>query len=178
MTVLMRCRSEHQPATPFERATHDPLTGLANRDLFMDRLTQLLSHAARRGNWVGLLCIDLEHVETINECFGEATVEVLLSTIANRLTAITRVEDTIARLGGCRFAALLPDLQEASDGDIVASRLLAALRESQALNDHTVTVSCRVGVAVFPADSSTPTGLMHAAAVAASHASHEYVAAV
>jgi diguanylate cyclase (GGDEF)-like protein len=170
MTGLMNSLTEHKHATVFQMANCDPVTGLVNRELFTDRLTQVLSHAARGGEWVGVLSIDVDHLTGINDQFGRAAGDLLLRSMADRFTSTTRTEDTVARLGSDEFAVILPDLQDAGDGDVVARKLLATLRDPHVLDGHTVTVSCSVGIAVFPADASTQAELVRAAAAAAHHA--------
>ncbi len=121
---LMRCLTERKHATLFHLAHHDSLTGLPNRQLFNDRLTQLLAHAARSGERLGVLYLDVDRLKTVNDSFGHAVGDFLLKSVADRLTAITRTEDTVARLSGDEFAVILTNLADAADGDVVARKLL------------------------------------------------------
>jgi diguanylate cyclase (GGDEF)-like protein len=167
---LMRCLTERKHATLFHLAHHDSLTGLPNRQLFNDRLTQLLAHAARSGERLGVLYLDVDRLKTVNDSFGHAVGDLLLKSVADRLTAITRTEDTVARLSGDEFAVILTNLADAADGDVVARKLLGALRDPHVLEGHTVSVSCSIGFAIYPVDASTQHGLVRAADAAAYHA--------
>jgi diguanylate cyclase (GGDEF)-like protein len=167
---LMRCITELKHATLFRLAHHDSLTGLPNRQLFGDRLTQLLAHATRSGAQIGVLYIDVDRLKTVNDSFGHTIGDLLLKSVADRLRAITRTEDTVARLSGDEFVVILADLRDVGDGDVVARKCLGALREPHVLDGHTVTVSCSIGIAVFPADAPTQAALVRAADVAAYHA--------
>jgi diguanylate cyclase (GGDEF)-like protein len=167
---LMRCITERKHATLFHLAHHDSLTGLPNRQLFSDRLTQLLSHATRSREQLGVLYIDVDRLKTVNDSYGHAIGDLLLASVANRLRTITRIEDTVARLSGDEFAVILTDLTDAADGDVVARKFLAALRDPHVLDGHTVTVSCSIGIAIFPTDAPTQETLMRAADAAAYHA--------
>jgi diguanylate cyclase (GGDEF)-like protein len=135
----IRRELEHQ-------AFHDPLTGLANRLLFMDRVEHALS---RRTGSVGVLYIDLDDFKTINDTLGHDAGDELLRETARRLRTTLRAADTPARLGGDEFAVLVLDLEEAN-ACIVAERLLAALREPFALAGREVAVHASLGLALAP----------------------------
>jgi diguanylate cyclase (GGDEF)-like protein len=126
------------------QAFHDPLTGLANRLLFMDRVEHALS---RRGGNVAVLYIDLDDFKTINDTLGHDAGDDLLRETARRLRDTLRTADTPARLGGDEFAVLLVDIPEAH-ARIVAERLLAALCAPFALAGQEVSVHASLGVAI------------------------------
>ncbi len=151
-----RADSEHQ-------ATHDVLTDLPNRLLFMDRLERALAHAQRNGAPVGVLYIDLDRFKDVNDTFGHDAGDQLLREMAARLATSARHEDTVARLAGDEFAVLLPHLAAADDVLIVANRVLAALRRPIDLADHSIHGGASIGVAVSPHDGSTPAELVNAA---------------
>ncbi|HEU5084899.1 MAG TPA: EAL domain-containing protein [Acidimicrobiales bacterium] len=151
-----RAGSEHQ-------ATHDALTDLPNRVLFMDRLERALAHAIRNDVPVGVLYIDLDRFKDVNDTFGHDAGDHLLRETARRLADCARHEDTVARLAGDEFAVLLPHLRAADDIVLVADRMLAALREPITVAEHAVHGGGSVGVAVFPHDGSTPADLLNAA---------------
>lgn len=151
-----RASSEHQ-------ATHDVLTGLPNRLLFMDRLERALAHAVRNEVPVGVLYIDLDRFKDVNDTFGHEAGDQLLRETARRLAECARHEDTVARLAGDEFAVLLPHLRSADDVSLVAGRILEALREPIDLGRFAVHNLASVGAAVFPHDGSEPGDLLSAA---------------
>jgi diguanylate cyclase (GGDEF)-like protein len=151
-----RADSEHQ-------ATHDVLTGLPNRLLFMDRLERALAHAVRNDVPVGVLYIDLDRFKDVNDTFGHEAGDQLLRETARRLAECARHEDTVARLAGDEFAVLLPHLRSADDVSLVAGRILETLREPVDLGRFAVHNLASVGAAVFPYDGSDPGDLLSAA---------------
>jgi diguanylate cyclase (GGDEF)-like protein len=151
-----RADSEHQ-------ATHDPLTGLPNRLLFMDRVERALAHAVRNDVPVGVLYIDLDRFKDVNDTYGHEAGDRLLLETARRLAECARHEDTVARLAGDEFAVLLPHLRSADDVSLVAGRILDALREPVDLGRDAVHTLASVGAAVFPYDGSEPGDLLSAA---------------
>jgi diguanylate cyclase (GGDEF)-like protein len=151
-----RAASEHQ-------ATHDVLSGLPNRLLFIDRLERALAHAVRNDVPVGVLYIDLDRFKDVNDTFGHEAGDELLRETARRLTECARHEDTVARLAGDEFAVLLPHLRSADDVSLVAGRILEALREPVDLGRFAVHNLASVGAAVFPHDGSEPGDLLSAA---------------
>jgi len=151
-----RAQSEHQ-------ATHDVLTGLPNRLLFLDRLERAIAHAERNDVPVGVLYIDLDRFKDVNDTFGHGAGDRLLDETARRLAECARHEDTVARLAGDEFAVLLPHLRAADDVGLVAGRILDALREPIQLDGVEIHSIGSVGAAVFPNDGRTPGELLSAA---------------
>jgi diguanylate cyclase (GGDEF)-like protein/PAS domain S-box-containing protein len=111
------------------QALHDPLTGLPNRRLFLDRLDQGLARAKRRGGRVALLYLDLDRFKVINDSFGHATGDLVLIESARRLHALIRSSDTLARLGGDEFVLLVDDLVEPEEIGAIALRISEALSQ-------------------------------------------------
>ncbi len=144
------------------RAFHDPLTGLANRLLFMDRVGHALS---RRTGTVCVLYIDLDDFKAINDTLGHDAGDELLRETARRLCDTLRAADTPARLGGDEFAVLVVDLEE-SAARVVAERLLAALRAPFQLAGREVAVHASVGVALVDSGTAGPEELVRHADVA------------
>jgi diguanylate cyclase (GGDEF)-like protein len=126
------------------QAFHDPLTGLANRLLFMDRVEHALS---RREGSAAVLYIDLDDFKTVNDTLGHEAGDELLVGVADRIRGSLRAEDTPARLGGDEFAVLLLDIREESVR-VVADRLLRALAQPMTLMGTTRAVHASVGVAL------------------------------
>jgi diguanylate cyclase (GGDEF)-like protein len=132
-----------------ERSLHDPLTGLANRSLFFDRVGHGITRLARRpGAMVAVLFIDLDNFKTVNDTLGHARGDRLLALVAERLRTVVRVMDTVARLGGDEFALLLEDLTSVDGALVVAERALSVLATPFDLAVQSVNVSASIGVAV------------------------------
>lgn len=150
-------------ATNEHRATHDDLTDLPNRVLFLDRLGRAIAHASRHRAPVGVLYLDLDGFKDINDTLGHESGDQLLQITAKRLLTCARDEDTVARLAGDEFAILLPHLATADGILRVAERVLEALDEPAFLDGQRVRNTGSVGVAVYPQDGTTALELMTAA---------------
>ncbi|GLZ29139.1 hypothetical protein Lesp02_13290 [Lentzea sp. NBRC 105346] len=133
-----------QAATSEHEATHDSLTGLANRALLTQRTTQALS----RNTPLALLLIDLDRFKPVNDTLGHAFGDRLLKHVADRLREAVRDDDTVARLGGDEFAVLLPDVGDAAVR--VAERVHQALDVPVDLDGLSLEVSGSIGVATYP----------------------------
>ncbi|EPM47437.1 putative bifunctional diguanylate cyclase/phosphodiesterase [Pseudomonas syringae] len=152
-------------------AYHDPLTGLPNRALLMDRLSQqvsLLQHQNLRG---ALLFLDLDHFKHINDSLGHPVGDSVLSVIAARLEASVRQEDTVARLGGDEFVVLICGLdgsleQVTHQVRVLADNLRVLLAEPMFLDGHRLQVTPSVGIVLIPDDGLTPADLLKRADIA------------
>ncbi|MET8152317.1 putative bifunctional diguanylate cyclase/phosphodiesterase [Actinoplanes sp. NPDC049668] len=142
-TVLLARISEGQQRL-HHQAYHDPLTGLANRALFRERLVRALAEHRDTGVPVALLFADLDDFKLINDSFGHAMGDRLLRAIGDRLVACVPAGDLVARLGGDEFAALLE--RPADEAEPAAQRILAALREPFVIDGHTVGISASLGL--------------------------------
>ncbi|MDR3221292.1 MAG: diguanylate cyclase [Candidatus Accumulibacter sp.] len=132
-------------------ANYDPLTQLPNRRLFHDRLHMAIFQARRKGAKFGLLMIDLDRFKPVNDQYGHSVGDILLSAVAERLQKCLRESDTLARVGGDEFVAILPMVGDARDAARVARKLRRALCSPFALTDDiTVNIDCSVGIAVYP----------------------------
>jgi diguanylate cyclase (GGDEF)-like protein len=127
------------------RALCDPLTGLPNRALFVDRLEHALARATRRKEPVAVIFLDLDNFKAVNDCFGHDAGDRLLVATAWRLRSCLRQEDTVARLGGDEFTILL---DAAKDAARAAERIAGAFKMPFALGEVTVLVTASVGVAL------------------------------
>lgn len=145
------------------RALHDPLTGLANRVLFRDRLTHAL---ARRNQPVAVLFLDLDDFKTVNDTAGHAAGDAVLNSVAETLRRTVRPSDTVARLGGDEFAVLLDDQPDVYTAGLVAGRLITAIEApiSVAGNPHGIGVS--IGISLGSSVSATAEQLMRDADIA------------
>ncbi|HWZ73764.1 MAG TPA: EAL domain-containing protein [Casimicrobiaceae bacterium] len=146
-------------AQAYKLAQHDILTGLPNRALLNQRLRQIVAQAARDGNQVACLFLDFDHFKRINDTLGHDAGDQLLQAVAQRLTSAVRESDTVARLGGDEFVVILPAL----DPDKAAFEIMQVItrvRESFLapfrLGDQTPTLTCSVGVSVYPVDAADP----------------------
>jgi diguanylate cyclase (GGDEF)-like protein/PAS domain S-box-containing protein len=135
-------------------ATHDPLTGLPNRNLFYDRLQHSLDKASRSGAQLAVLFMDLDNFKTINDTLGHEMGDLLLTQMADRLRACTRKHDTIARMGGDEFTVLAEDLRASVEETVsaTAERMIASLSLPFDLGGRETFISASVGVALYPKD--------------------------
>jgi diguanylate cyclase (GGDEF)-like protein len=129
------------------QAFNDPLTGLANRTLFLDRLEHALLRAERSGTAVTVLFLDLDRFKVVNDSLGHAAGDELLVAVAGRLKGCLRKAETAARLGGDEFAVLLQESRERDEGPRVAERMLAALRDPFMLHGNEVFITASIGIA-------------------------------
>ena len=141
-------------------ATHDSLTGLPNRSLFYDRLSQAIHHAERNRvskipKWkLAIMLIDLDHFKTINDTLGHAQGDAMLQLAAQRLSAALRDSDTVARLGGDEFLILVESILDQKDCEIVAKKLLQSLNRSVLPGDNQATLQASIGISIFPDDAT------------------------
>ncbi|MDW7645994.1 MAG: EAL domain-containing protein [Desulfuromonadales bacterium] len=134
-------------------ATHDELTGLANRPLLLDRLEQSLHYARRSGCLVGVLLFDLDRFKVINDSLGHAFGDKLLCSLAKRLMQLVREADTVARLGGDEFVILLAEVAEPEDVGLVASKILQHLAKPFWVDNREILVTASLGISLYPKDS-------------------------
>lgn len=135
-------------------AFYDPLTGLANRRLLMERLSQSLTASARSQRKRALLFIDLDDFKTLNDTRGHHVGDLLLQEVARRLTLCIRETDTVSRLGGDEFVIILEDLNETSEGaaaqaKAVAEKVLATVSRSYNLDGYDCRSSSSIGITIF-----------------------------
>ena len=173
-----------------ERAIHqlayyDSLTGLANRVLFKDRLSNALSYAARHHQHLATLFIDLDRFKIINDTLGHTVGDLLLTHVAERLSDSVRQSDSVsrhadhepvhalARLGGDEFTILLTALPQPEDAGRVARRILESLAHPFSIDGHEIFISASIGISIFPSDGSTVEALLKNADTAMYHAKEQ-----
>ena len=129
------------------QAYHDPLTGLPNRPLLMDRLPQALERSKRRNSKVVLFFVDLDGFKPVNDNLGHHAGDLLLVEVARRFEGVVRAHDTVARFGGDEFVILAEDLESDEEAMLIAQRLNRVLEDPIVLPGGQVTVSASVGIA-------------------------------
>ncbi|MEO6715102.1 MAG: EAL domain-containing protein [Mycobacteriales bacterium] len=145
------------------QAMHDPLTGLPNRALFMDRLRLMLARGARSPTLTGVIFIDLDDFKDINDGHGHKVGDEVLVETARRLMDVVRPFDTVTRLGGDEFVILCVDLATQLDATGIATRLLEAIAQPIALGDDEVGVTSSIGIALAKDDSVSADAVLHEA---------------
>ena len=152
------------------QAQHDFLTGLPNRLLLTDRLTQAIALSRRRGNKVALLFLDLDRFKPVNDSLGHVIGDKLLQSVAQRLTACVRASDTICRLGGDEFVALLSEIEDVDAATHCAEKLLTAVAVPHLVGGHEVHVTVSIGISVCPNDGRDAETMLKNADAAMYHA--------
>ncbi len=172
--VTERVRYEEQLA---HRAFHDELTGLPNRALFMDRLSQALSQVESEAGAValGVFCIDLDGFKLVNNSLGHGAGDMLLAAVARRLARYVRPSDTLARLSGDEFAVLTKGVAQEPDAYLLAQQVVEALRRPFDLNGQEVFVTASVGFTLTADRSGTvrPEDLLREAELALQQAKRQ-----
>src|SRR5262245_53393191 len=147
---LMRRITERRQATLAHLAYHDTLTGLPNRQLFLDRLGQALASAARNRRRIAIFYIDLDRFKVVNDGLGHTIGDLLLQQTADRFRSVIRKQDTVARLSGDEFAVVLTEMASFEHAELVAQKLLDVMRQPFTLDGHEVHISCSIGAAAYP----------------------------
>lgn len=148
------------------QANHDALTGLPNRNLLNDRISQALAQARRSDQHVAVLFLDLDGFKFVNDSYGHAFGDALLCTVAARLEVVTRESDTVARLGGDEFVILLPSLARSEDAVQVAEKVLESFTVQISQDGRDLHLSASIGISVFPQDGDSSDLLLQRADVA------------
>lgn len=144
-------------------AHYDGLTGLPNRALFQDRLTQAIAHAHRKQSQVAVLLLDLDYFKHINDSLGHQMGDRLLQAVAGRLQQCLREGDSVARLGGDEFVLCLTALPGSIDAAAVAKKVQETLHPSFVIEGNQLHVSASIGISLYPDDGKTTEALMSAA---------------
>ncbi|MBY0409879.1 MAG: diguanylate cyclase [Burkholderiaceae bacterium] len=131
-------------------AQHDLLTGLPNRVLFNDRLQRAIDNAVRDKSSLALMFIDLDNFKPVNDSLGHAAGDLLLREVAQRMLLCVRESDTVARVGGDEFVVLLRGAIAPHETLAIAEKIRSSLERPFALDQHTLHISCSIGVAMFP----------------------------
>jgi diguanylate cyclase (GGDEF)-like protein len=140
-------------------AQHDALTGLPNRTLLTDRLSEAIALARRRRKSVGVIFVDVDIFKVVNDLHGHAVGDTVLCEIGDRLRGTLRQSDTVARFGGDEFVVILSELEQSEHALLVAAKLQRALASVHCVGELQITVSASLGVAVYP-DHGDDVGLL------------------
>lgn len=151
-------------------ATRDPLTGLPNRLLLADRVNQYVHTAKRTERGLALLFIDLDFFKTVNDRHGHDIGDILLRQLAGRLQHCVRGDDTLARLGGDEFVAVVQRVNEPNDVLAVVQKIMQEVAEPYEIGDRSITITCSIGIALYPSDGADVTALLKSADTAMYHA--------
>lgn len=154
-------------------AYHDVLTSLPNRVLARDRLSQAVADARRHDTQVAMVFLDLDHFKNINDSLGHAAGDLLLRTVAERLTQNVREADTVSRQGGDEFLLILKDVHGPDHVGEIVSKLIDALTRPMMIEDHELVTSASAGIAMFPGDGGEFDVLMQRADTAMYRAKEE-----
>ena len=152
------------------QAQHDFLTGLPNRLLLTDRLTQAIALRRRHGNKVVLLFLDLDFFKRVNDSLGHVIGDKLLQSVAQRLTACVRTSDTVCRLGGDEFVVLLSEIEHLDAAARSAEKLLNEVAVPHLIGGHEVHVTLSIGISVCPDDGQDAEAMLKNADTAMYHA--------
>lgn len=145
------------------QATHDSLTGLANRALFYDRLHQRLRMARRQSDSFAILNLDFDGLKSINDQYGHRAGDAAIRETAIRISRIARQADTIARLGGDEFGVILADINTRHGAWAAAERVAEEIRQPFYFENHQIVLGASIGIGVFPEDGAEIEALVEAA---------------
>ena len=148
------------------QASHDPLTGLPNRNLLYDRMKQAFAFDKRHNKLLAVMVLDLDNFKKINDTLGHSSGDILLKDVARQLQKCMRQYDTVARIGGDEFVIIVNEMRDLRDIVSFASKVRDLFRSSFKILDHSVIVTASIGIAVYPIHGTTPESLMKMADMA------------
>ena len=147
-------------------ALHDTLTSLPSRILLSERLERSLHHAKIEGHTLAVLFIDLDNFKYINDAHGHHVGDIVLRETSSRLLSSVRDIDTVCRFAGDEFVVLLEKIKDRLEAEIIADRMVAALRVPINFDSKNLTTSASIGISIFPSDGEQPDDLLKKADVA------------
>ncbi len=142
------------------QASHDSLTGLVNRNLLNDRLTQAIAYQKRKNQIIAVMLLDLDAFKIINDTMGHHTGDILLQEVAERLRKTVRSYDTVARLGGDEFVIIFADVGNIQDIIKIAQNILNLFLSPFKLNEHEIIISTSIGISLYPLDGDNIEALL------------------
>jgi diguanylate cyclase (GGDEF)-like protein/PAS domain S-box-containing protein len=141
-------------------ANYDPLTGLPNRNLLADRLQQALTKSLKNGTYVAIAFIDLDGFKYVNDTHGHNVGDGLLRKVGNQLNSLLRDEDTLSRIGGDEFVAIIGNLASPLESDSIVSRMLKSVSSTFVIEKKLLKISASIGVTYYPLDDANPDKLI------------------
>jgi len=160
--TFMDISERKQAEEKIQRLAHyDSLTGLPNRELFMDRMAQALALVRRNGSGLSLFFLDLDGFKTVNDTSGHKAGDDVLKIVAGYLRACVREVDTVARLGGDEFTLILPGIVEEAQAAIVADKIITALDKPINIADNAFHLGASIGIAIYAADGADMDALIN-----------------
>ncbi|HEY6353402.1 MAG TPA: EAL domain-containing protein, partial [Burkholderiaceae bacterium] len=165
-TLVDITRRKNAESQLVHQAYHDALTGLPNRILFHDRLTQALGLARRGHRGLSVLFLDLDQFKRVNDTLGHAAGDRLLQTVAARLRQSVRKSDTVARVGGDEFNLLLPEVGRGTQAARMAEKILATVARPVDVDGHRLYITTSIGISLYPADGADAEALLTSADIA------------
>lgn len=164
LTIFEQMHQLEQAGSRLEHeATHDPLTGLANRALFYRRLEEAMVHAAQEEFSLAVMYVDLDDFKQVNDVHGHAAGDALLQAVADRLHRVMRVADTAARLGGDEFALLFVGIQDTGECPPLCAKVEKEVSQPLPYENITLSPACSIGYALYPRDGPSLDALLNAA---------------
>lgn len=142
------------------QATHDALTGLANRVLFNDRLEMAIQKSKEHDAQMALLFIDLDHFKEINDSLGHEAGDKVLNIVTQKLMETVQNEEVLARFGGDEFTVILEGIQRAEDASFLADQILNLLSEAIIIEETELYIGCSIGISLYPDNGDTPQDLL------------------
>lgn len=149
-----------------QQAFYDYLTALPNRTLFYDRLHMGIRRARRDKKMIAVIILDLDRFKEVNDNWGHAAGDALLKAVAQRLQALVRDTDTVARYGGDEFTFILPAINRKEDALLIARKIIKSFKEPFVLDACELAVTCSLGMAIYPTHSDDIDTLMKKADIA------------
>ncbi|MDR4478687.1 MAG: GGDEF domain-containing response regulator [Nitrospira sp.] len=154
-------------------AQHDQLTGLINRALFRDRLVHAMARSKRKDLPLAIMLLDLDRFKTVNDTLGHDVGDQLLKVVAMRLEECVREVDTVARMGGDEFTAILEGIAGEEDVLVVAKRIVASLSTPFEIGPHRISIGVSIGITLYPSDDEDIDELLRHADKAMYAAKHQ-----
>jgi diguanylate cyclase (GGDEF)-like protein len=158
LAALQESRAELE-----RQALYDELTGLPNRRLLAERLSQVLAIAEREGHMVALICLDLDGFKQVNDRLGHWVGDLLLQQVAQRMLSRVRKSDTLARMGGAEFTWLVAHLASKEQAARIGEEMRRALSEPFEIEGETIAITASIGIGLFPEGTIDPVALIQQA---------------
>jgi diguanylate cyclase (GGDEF)-like protein len=144
-----------------EAATHDPLTGVANRNLFNTNFELAIRRAKQKQTNVALLFIDLDEFKEVNDIYGHHIGDEVLLIVISRLKSICKENDNISRLGGDEFTVILQNINDVDEVSSISNRVCNTIAQPIKIGDAIIKISASIGISVYPVDGKNPEQLLH-----------------